>query len=484
MKRNLRWLIPLLIVTFLISVALLISAGIVKENVIRDEIGRLTNAISNGTDGSEIAVFCNATAVCSTTSRALGTLDYDADIVEIVDWADYVIDSTACYSAVVCDEEGDGYNNHGEKVSLKEETFFASIKENYGNGGSGFSLVEESSEQYPVGDVVVVNNVKFAGDKSGYLLAFLNTDHTADEIFGEGVFVDYGALVTLNGEIIAKMDEGRSDHILYVWDDAGVELPKDAIKLSINQKKRFDAEIEGYGYLICVPCKSTYGAAIALISFEEMERHIAYNTGSFYGMAILIIVIQLSFALFIFAISVISDYLRKKRIKKIGGEDKVDLLTGLYSEDGAMSAIDDYICETPNKQGVMFIINIYGFPTYKITKGEDAAIRRQKEFAAELAGTFRATDIVARFSEERYVVFVKNLMEDREIRRKSDDIQLILHDTREQIKNEKAELLPFAGGAVYPKDGGTAKELLEKAVAAAEKAKDSGQSHVRFYGAE
>ena len=96
-----------------------------------------------------------------------------------------------------------------------------------------------------------------------------------------------------------------------------------------------------------------------------------------------------------------------------------------------------------------------------------------------LLGTFRHTDVIARYGGDEFVVFVNNI-ERADLHKRLEDLCQVL---KTPYRNDTIEyrLSGSIGAAVYPDDGETYQDLLDHADTATYVAKEQGKAQFVFY---
>ena len=110
--------------------------------------------------------------------------------------------------------------------------------------------------------------------------------------------------------------------------------------------------------------------------------------------------------------------------------------------------------------------------------GDAFADEKIKEFASTLYSRFRATDIVARFTNDRFMVFLKDIYDQKDVRKQADEMQMFLHDSR--FIDADREVTVNAGAAIYPDNGRNVPDVVVSAEKALERSKTVGRGILSF----
>ena len=173
----------------------------------------------------------------------------------------------------------------------------------------------------------------------------------------------------------------------------------------------------------------------------------------------------------------LSDLLEKRAKEKIYEAHERDELTGLMTRESAMGEIKSYT-ETVDGRGLLFLLEINDVQAAREKKGDTFADEKLKEFASSLYGRFRSTDIVARFEDDKFMVFLKDIHDQKDVRKQTDEMQLFLHDTR--FIDADKEITVNAGAAMYPDNGRNIIDVVTAAERALKRSKVVGKGILSF----
>lgn len=156
-----------------------------------------------------------------------------------------------------------------------------------------------------------------------------------------------------------------------------------------------------------------------------------------------------------------------------------DALTGLYNreyfERYASDALDN---RTVSNAGVVFI-DIDDFKKVNDTLGHMVGDDVICWFAKRILGVFEQTDIVARYGGDEFVVFVNNANKEdlrNRLQRLCDELQVPFRSGTIEYRASGT-----IGAAVFPEDGGSYLELLDRADSALYEAKRQGKKRFVLY---
>ncbi|MCR5669596.1 MAG: diguanylate cyclase [Butyrivibrio sp.] len=474
MKRShLRWLVPLIIVTTLLAYVLLKYEHIMKRDLAKYEASRIALEMQGDLYDIDLDISGAMTRIVS-LGDALSARSLSADREKISASLKDLKDSTCVNEVFVCNSDGVGFDSGSTAISLKAESYFSEMSREYGLGGDGQLLI--CNEDGSVKGVALVTGVKFADGKMGYLVA--TTDIVPiKKAIGEDSSLGYYAMIELGGRVLSS-DLPTDRTGVYtddVWSYIPGEVSKDSIKQAIMQKNVYMSEIKDYGYIIMVPFRFLKGGAMSVIPEKDMnlltdgviQRIVTARKVILGAMVFLAFLILLS--------GFISDRIELRLQKNDTGY--YDEETGLLNLTGALREIDKCV-EVDRMKGIMFLISIGGIDDARYKKGDKFVQDGINDFVKDLRASFRASDIVGRTGEDSMIVFMKDIAEEKDIRKQTDEFQLFLHDFKES--SSESGLVASAGIAIFPNSGKTSGELYAAAYEALERSKANGDGRLSF----
>ena len=465
-KAYLKLLVPIVALYLVVGVTCYFFHGIVKREVTLNELNHIANIAEENLRSVDVLIqtvvdYNDATAV------SFANMDFFEDQEKIVNILKVLAQNESVLGSAVCDIDGKGVNEKGAEINLAKEKFFAEVLSNYSNGGSGMVAVLEDG-MFAVGSVIVVNYVNFAGTTKGFLITASKVDEINERIFSKLPPMDLAVLAELNGIVYAGDFDGQN-----LWESNLYDLPVDTIKLNISQKKFYTSRIDGYGDIVVIPSKQTNGGLIILASDKNMAEPISDEMRNFYGLvASLFVVVTIYIAVNLFVLS-FGGLLKKIKITKENERIKTDLITGLYNEVGFNTELGGYTRYAGDRNGILFAISI---------ECDNSTDRTNiiKEVADDLKNTYRITDILGRGDDGAFLIFLKGFEGEKDMRKQTDELQLFLYDLKSGLLENGKDVNIAAGRAIYPKNGGTADELLSSVRGALEQSKAEGRGSISF----
>ncbi len=477
-KTHLRWIIPMIIYVTILMVILLNAKNIVYNKAATAKQYQIALTIENAVHDIDLSITrsLSAMGMCG-DAMASYSLNYNNNQTQTL--LRTLVDETELESAYVCDVNGDGYDQDGNKVSVSSEPYFEDMVSEYSRGGMGLVIAD-----HPDGTVItecyVVVGISFGKKETGYLVATLPIVTLSDQLYRDKYILDKMALITLSGDILAEslafIDKENSSALF--WDQLPKEVSKDTIKLSISQKKPYMAEAPGYGYVIVCPFLTANGGAVALVTTDAMKVMVRDDLSAFYIVLLQILLLTLFLILMVVAAHHIGDYVGRKLMDKRYQEKELDKLTGLITRDCAIKEITAYTEESDENKGILFIVDLPDARLGRTARGDAFIDEKIKEFAAFVRQSFRTTDVVARYDENSFLIFLKDITQQKDIRKQMDHMQMFLHDTR--FYDDDIEIAACAGAAFYPDGEKSVLEVIESAEKALEKSEAEGKGRLSF----
>ncbi len=476
-KKHLRWLVPLIIYFVALAILLVSFRNYYYEQKVREKELEMAFAIEREIDNIDFSVGRAITTV-SEAGAAFSLYAFRYNQNQIRTLLAGIVNDTDVTDVFVCNLEGHGYDYRGKDVRIDGEKFFFDISAEYSRGGVGLMFPDIPDDQPAY--VYIVCGVSFDRKERGYIIAKLPVVSIADQIFALKYEADTLAIITIDGRILSMESRGQNqqkgDKNFYDLLPQGVS--RDNIKLSITQKSIYYADAPGFGYMIVLPLDTANACAIALINYDDMRLMANREIQPFKSLAVGICIASLALIVLIILANMLAEYLHKLSMDKKYAEAETDVVTGLLTGRAAFKAIDEYIESDGDAKGMMFLI-LLSLDALREGNGDyNMSPDKIKEFAEVLAANYRSTDIIARTGEEEFLVFLKDIREDKDVRKQTDHLQMFLHDSR--IIDEGKEVAASAGAAVCPVNGKSAEDLMNAAKAALDRARKEGIGRLSF----
>lgn len=156
-----------------------------------------------------------------------------------------------------------------------------------------------------------------------------------------------------------------------------------------------------------------------------------------------------------------------------------DPLTGLYNREYFEQFASSAMEKGTLNSGAIIFFDLDNFKQVNDTLGHMIGDDVLCFISKRILGTFRHTDVIARYGGDEFVVFVNNIQRD-DLERRLVELCAVLQTP---YRNDMIEyrLSGSIGAAVYPEDGTTFQDLLDHADTATYVAKEKGKAQFVFY---
>ena len=156
-----------------------------------------------------------------------------------------------------------------------------------------------------------------------------------------------------------------------------------------------------------------------------------------------------------------------------------DPLTGLYNREYFEQFASSTLEKGQLHSGAIVFFDLDNFKNVNDTLGHMVGDDVLCFISKRLLGTFRHTDVIARYGGDEFVIFVNNIERD-DLHRRLEDLCRVLQTP---YRNDTIDyrLSGSIGAAVYPDDGTTYADLLDHADTATYMAKERGKAQFVFY---
>ena len=311
------------------------------------------------------------------------------------------------------------------------------------------------------------------------------------EFFDNSVYGDkaFFSLVNRNGTIMACY--GATDGTAILQNDFWNSLKDISESLGSwtlfeRQQQKGNSGIlhvkeDGVGKIIChFPIRGTEWNLVVGID----ESYLSGIQQSFRGPIVnLTVKISISIAVALIIITAINILVRIKaseHSKVLEDKADTDLLTDLNNKMATERKIREYMEKYPDKQGVLFVLDVDNFKKINDTMGHAFGDEVLRSLAVRLQSMFRATDIVGRTGGDEFMVFLKDIREISMIEREGKKIEQFFHQF-EVGEYVKYSVTASVGAAVFPGDGKSFEELYKAADNALYVSKRHGKNQLSFY---
>ena len=163
-----------------------------------------------------------------------------------------------------------------------------------------------------------------------------------------------------------------------------------------------------------------------------------------------------------------------------------DALTGLPNRMSFMEQLERsmFVGRPEGSRLALLFVDLDHFKRVNDSLGHIVGDTLLRTVALRIVGALRGTDIVARFGGDEFMVLVQGLPSDAEQR---DDVRQVAQkliaviEVPVHVEGRPLSVTPSIGIALYPGDGDTPTELIERADSAMYRAKARGRANYQFF---
>lgn len=389
---------------------------------------------------------------------------------------------TDAYMVIMSNLEGEGVNQEKEWISLAGTGYYEQIKT-----GEEKTLYLENDELSGKKAILSVVPIQ-AGDteeKTGMLLLYYPIEEFESFIKEEKYEGKaFYCVANAAGDILVSADSfstvfnGQN-----IW--SAIDNSRDAERLRAKVKNGnsgiASAEDGGVQYtMVYVPTEINDWYLVAGIQQEYVDRMQAQNWNNTKMMFIKLIVTILIFFAVIISLIIVSRMRSNQKNKDLENKADTDLLTDLNNKLATERKIKEYIAQNPDKQGLLFVLDIDNFKKINDTMGHAFGDEVLSSIGHGIRGEFRVSDILGRTGGDEFMIFLKNIPDDDQIKQEADRVARFFKDFKagEYVKYSATASI---GAAVFPRDAKDFESLYKAADSALYKAKQRGKNQLAFY---
>jgi diguanylate cyclase (GGDEF)-like protein/PAS domain S-box-containing protein len=173
---------------------------------------------------------------------------------------------------------------------------------------------------------------------------------------------------------------------------------------------------------------------------------------------------------------------RKKMEERIRQLAFHDPLTGLPNRKLLLDRLQLALAQSDRnkRKSALLFLDLDGFKTVNDEHGHDVGDRLLVEIAAALTHVLRRGDTVARLGGDEFVVLIPEVRSEKSLTQVARKIVERVCEVSVPPRT-KLRVTTSVGIAVYPRDGGSAQDLLKKADDALYRAKTAGKNRFEFF---
>lgn len=173
----------------------------------------------------------------------------------------------------------------------------------------------------------------------------------------------------------------------------------------------------------------------------------------------------------------------RRKMETLKHRAEKDALTGIYNRAETELQIKKYLEENPGAMGALFMIDTDNFKQINDTQGHMIGDVVLTEIASGMKKIMRDSDVVGRIGGDEFMIFMKDISSAEDAQTKAEGLLDLFRHLFEAEKSS-VKVGCSMGIAVYPKDGGTYKEIYASADKALYQAKSRGKDNYVIYNAD
>lgn len=394
--------------------------------------------------------------------------------------AEVAVRYSGAYAAYICDENGDGINSAGEKVSIAHTDYFEQICD-----AENISYIFAADDGISEQSTIIVSIPVNTESKSGKLLLFYPLS-TFEAVIKQVDTVGWNAvtLIDADGTIFAtsciKQHWERGDNI---YDKLNNSDTTRKIKSRINGRlsgmsavNMADADYS----LVYAPLGINDWALVMTIDQNYIDTQVALQWRNSRNILYQLSAVIIVFCFAVIGINMISKVYNMKKQEQLEVKADTDLLTGLNNKLATERKIKEYIEKNPNSQSMMFILDIDNFKKINDTMGHAFGDEVLRSLGKQIGVLFRATDIIGRAGGDEFIIFLKNITDTESIKREAKKVEDFFKDFKAG-EYTKYSATASIGVAIFPKEGNSFENIYKAADQALYKAKKRGKNQLAFY---
>ena len=172
--------------------------------------------------------------------------------------------------------------------------------------------------------------------------------------------------------------------------------------------------------------------------------------------------------------------LHKKELARLETKAMRDPLTGAYNKEYTKVFIERYMEENPDKNGMLFVVDIDKFKDINDNYGHIAGDNIIVEVVKAITKSFRSSDIVGRIGGDEFVVFACNVLKQEDQIKQAQKLQAVLRQPVE-FNGKMIKKSASIGVALFPDHGNSYEKLVECADKALYAVKGNGRDAFIMY---
>lgn len=471
----LQWLIPTGIM-MVVVIAMLLSFSAKSNKEAEASVSRALVASAEGYGERFLQELQKVGKVGETVCKIMektGTQDSDR-VTELLGIA---AECAKVEKVLYCSADGKAVDQTGASLDVAQKPWFEEVLV------GEFPYVYESEEQ----SVIVVKHVGQNAEQ-GYLMLYYPMERFADMLLQSGYdSSSFLVAVDLEGNILGVSGASTNaclsgGNIFSAIESENKENAR-TLRNRLNNSARGSVDIrtgKQVQVLTSVPLGTNRWSLILGVSEAYAERQANYLRKNTRDMILALIIVVAVFFCVVMVINIVGKIRSDEKKKELEDKADTDLLTGLNNKLATERKIKDYMAQNPNKQSMMFILDIDNFKKINDTMGHAFGDEVLRSLGIQIGAIFRASDIIGRVGGDEFMVFLKDISSDEAILKEAKKVETFFKSFQagEYVKYKATASI---GVAIFPQEGNDFETLYKAADQGLYKAKKRGKNQLAFY---
>ncbi|MDE5939920.1 MAG: sensor domain-containing diguanylate cyclase [Lachnospiraceae bacterium] len=376
-----------------------------------------------------------------------------------------------------CSADGQAVDQTGASLDVGQEAWFEEAL------AGEFPYVYAYEEQA----VIVVKHVG-RNAEHGYLMLYYPMERFAELLLQSGYdSTSFLVIVDLEGNILGVSGAStnaclQGGNIFTAMEAENKENAR-TIRNRLNNSSRGSVDIQTgkqRQVLTSVPLGTNRWSLILGVSESYAQRQANYIRKNTRDMVFALALVIAIFFCVVMVINIVGKIRSNNKKKELEDKADTDLLTGLNNKLATERKIKDYMAQNPNKQCMMFMIDIDNFKKINDTMGHAFGDEVLRSLGIQIGAIFRASDIIGRVGGDEFMVFLKDVSTDEAILKEAKKMEVFFKNFQagEYVKYKATASI---GVAVFPQEGNDFETLYKAADQGVYKAKKRGKNQLAFY---
>ena len=471
----LQWLIPTGIM-MVVVIAMLLSFSAKSNKEAEASVSKTLISSAEGYGDRFLHELQKVGKVGETAGEILERIGTD-DSARMMEVLDITSKCANVDKVLYCTADGQAVDRTGTSLDIGQEPWFEE------------ALVGEFPYVYTEAEksVIVVKHVG-RNAEHGYLMLYYPMERFADMLLQSGYdSTSFLVVVDLEGNILGVSGATsnacvQGENIFSAIEAENKENAR-TIRNRLSNSSRGSVDIQTGNQrqvLTSVPLGTNRWSLLLGFSEAYAERQANYIRKNTRDMVFALALTIAVFFCVVMVINIIGKIRNNNKKKELEDKADTDLLTGLNNKLATERKIKEYMAKNPNKQCMMFMVDVDNFKKINDTMGHAFGDEVLRSLGVQIGAIFRASDIIGRVGGDEFMVFLKDISTDEAILKEAKKMETFFKNFQagEYVKYKATASI---GVAVFPQEGSDFETLYKAADQGVYKAKKRGKNQLAFY---